>query len=103
MKAIARTVTVALALLLVAVGAGQAQAPVKVTMIQTFPSMAFGSLYAARAQNYFAQEGVDLDLQIVSGDAVGAQGLVGGTAPMAAIGKKSAKIIWIVGVVDWSK
>lgn len=101
MKAIARTVTVALALLLVAGGAGQAQAPVKVTMIQTFPSMAFGSLYAARAQNYFAQEGVDLDLQIVGGDAVGAQGLVGGTAPMAAIGGAEAVLLATKGMKDF--
>ncbi len=101
MKPIARTMIVALALLLTAAGAGRAQAPVKVTMIQTFPSMAFGSLYAARAQNYFAQEGVDLDLQIVSGDAIGAQGLVGGTAPMAAIGGSEAVLLAAKGVKDF--
>jgi NitT/TauT family transport system substrate-binding protein len=101
MTVFARTVTAALALLLVAAGAGTAQAPVKVTMIQTFPSMAFGSLYAARAQGYFAQEGVDLDLQIVSGDAVGAQGLVGGTAPMAAIGGAEAVLLAGKGVKDF--
>jgi ABC-type nitrate/sulfonate/bicarbonate transport system substrate-binding protein len=78
-----------------------AQAPAKVTMIQTFPSMAFGSLYAARAQNFFEQEGIDLDLQIVSGDAIGAQGLVGGTAPMAAIGGAEAALLASKGIKNF--
>lgn len=78
-----------------------AQAPTKVTMIQTFPSMGFASLYVARAQNFFEQEGIDLDLQIVSGDAVGAQGLVGGTAPMAAIGGAEAGLLASKGIKNF--
>jgi NitT/TauT family transport system substrate-binding protein len=78
-----------------------AQAPAKVTMIQTFPSMAFAAVYVARAQSYFAQEGVDVDVQIVSGDAVGAQGLVGRTAPMAAMGGAEAVLLAQKGIKDF--
>jgi ABC-type nitrate/sulfonate/bicarbonate transport system substrate-binding protein len=75
--------------------------PAKVTVIQTFPSMAFAAVYVARAQKYFEQGGVDVDLQIVSGDAVGAQGLVGRTAPMAAIGGAEAVLLAQKGIKDF--
>ena len=81
--------------------AAPAQGPMKVTMIQTFPSMAFASIYVARAQNFFEQEGIDLDLQIVSGDAIGAQGLVGGTAPMAALGGAEAGLLVTKGIKNF--
>jgi NitT/TauT family transport system substrate-binding protein len=93
--------TLALAATLPAVSATLAQGRTKVTMIQTFPSMAFGSIYVARAQNYFESEGIDLDLQMVTGDAIGAQGLVGKTAPMAAIGGIEAVLLASKGVKDF--
>lgn len=76
----------------------RAQVRPKVTVIQTFPSMAFASVYVARAQGFFEAEGVDVDVQIVTGDAVGAQGLVGGTAPMAAIGGAEAVLMATKGL-----
>jgi NitT/TauT family transport system substrate-binding protein len=86
--------------LAVPVGLARAQGA-KTTLIQTFPSMAFASVYVARAQSYFLQEGVEVDVQIVNGDAVGAQGLVGRTAPMAAIGGAEAVLLAQKGVKDF--
>lgn len=89
-----------LAVALSAAGA-EAQTRTKVTMIQTFPSMAFASVYVARAQGFFEQEGIDLDLQMVGGDAMGVQGLVGRTAPMAAIGGIEAILLAAKGLRDF--
>jgi NitT/TauT family transport system substrate-binding protein len=82
-------------------GVACAQSRAKVALIQTFPSIAFAAVYVARAQNHFEQEGIDLDLQIVNGDAIGAQGLVGRTAPMAAIGGAEAVLLAQKGVKDF--
>lgn len=100
LRGIALALVVAVASLALPAGAG-AQGRTRVTMIQTFPSMAFASLYVARAQGFFEQEGIDLDLQVVSGDAIGAQGLVGKTAPMAAIGGAEAVLLASKGVKDF--
>lgn len=106
MGRIARIAVVALALVLVGTpvaGMGEAGAAerVKVSMIQSFHAMSFASIYVARAQNFFEQEGVDLDLQIVRGDAVAAQALVGRTAPMAALGGTEATTLWSRGIKDF--
>ncbi|MBI4628650.1 MAG: hypothetical protein HY729_08075, partial [Candidatus Rokubacteria bacterium] len=103
MGRIARIAIVALALVLVGTpvaGMGEAGAAerVKVSMIQSFQAMSFASIYVARAQNFFEQEGVDLDLQIVRGDVVAAQALVGRTAPMAALGGTEATTFWSRGI-----
>ncbi|MBI2155958.1 MAG: ABC transporter substrate-binding protein [Candidatus Rokubacteria bacterium] len=106
MGRIARIAIVALALVLVGTpvaGMGEAGAAerVKVSMIQSFQAMSFASIYVARAQNFFEQEGVDLDLQIVRGDVVAAQALVGRTAPMAALGGTEATTFWSRGIKDF--
>lgn len=101
LRGIALAVVVAVVVSLAAPAGVPAQARTRVTMIQTFPSMAFASIYVARAQGFFEQEGIDLDLQIVSGDAIGAQGLVGKTAPMAAIGGAEAVLLASKGVKDF--
>jgi NitT/TauT family transport system substrate-binding protein len=93
--------TLAAAPLALAPATARAQARSRVTLIQTFPSMAFAAVYVARAQGWFEAEGVDADVQIVSGDAIGAQGLVGRTAPMAAIGGAEAVLLAQRGVKDF--
>lgn len=101
MRSVTRIVAAVVIGVLLGVAPAGAQAPPKVTLIQTFPSMAFAAVYVARAQDFFAQEGVDVDVQIVTGDAVGAQGLVGGTAPMAAIGGAEAVLLASKGIKDF--
>jgi NitT/TauT family transport system substrate-binding protein len=106
MRHVTRIVIVALVLVLVGAplaridGAGAADR-VKVSMIQSFHAMSFASIYVARAQNFFEQEGVDLDLQIVRGDVVAAQALVGRSAPMAALGGTEATTFASRGIKDF--
>lgn len=79
----------------------RAQERIKVPMIQSFPAMSFATVYVARAQNLFAAEGVELDFQIVRGDSVAAQALVGGSAPMAAIGGTEVTTLASRGIKDF--
>lgn len=67
------------------VPAGAAE-PVKVTLLQGFSSMSFTPIYVARARKLFEAEGLDVDVQIVSGSSVAFKGVVGGQAPFAAMG-----------------
>ena len=64
----------------------RAQAPDKVTLLQGFNSMSFTPIYVARAKNFFQAEGLDVDVQIVSGSSMAFKGAVGGQAPFAAMG-----------------
>ena len=47
--------------------------------------MAFTPIYVAKAKKFFEAEGVDVDVQIVSGSSIAFKGLVGGQAPFAAM------------------
>ncbi len=60
--------------------------PVKVTLLQGFNSMSFTPVYVARAKKLFEAEGVDADVQIMSGSSIAFKGAVGGQAQFAAMG-----------------
>lgn len=82
-------------------GGSRAAERVKVSLIQSFHAMSFAAVYVARARNFFEQEGVDLDFQMVRGDAVAAQGLVGRAAPMAALGGTTAVLLASKGIREF--
>jgi NitT/TauT family transport system substrate-binding protein len=82
-----RTTVVGLLLLVGLVAPGGAAAdPGRVTLLQGFHSMSFTPIYVARAKGFFEAEGVDVDVQIVSGSSIAFKGLVGGQAQFAAMG-----------------
>lgn len=68
------------------VGPGGGAELTKVTLLQGFSSMSFTPIYVARAKKLFEAEGLDVDVQIVSGSSVAFKGVVGGQAPFAAMG-----------------
>lgn len=78
-------------LLTLAVALGPAAAPAsaqppKVTLLQGFNSMSFTPIYVARARGFFEAEGVDVDVQIVTGSSIAFKGAVAGQAQFAAMG-----------------
>lgn len=78
------------ALVVLAGAAATATAPVgaaeKITLLQGFHSMSFTPLYVAKAKKLFEAEGLDVDLQIVSGSSLAFKGAVAGQAQFAAMG-----------------
>ena len=64
----------------------RAAEPVKVTLLQGFNSMSFMPIYVAKAKKLFEAEGVDVDVQIMSGSSIAFKGAVGGQAQFAAMG-----------------
>jgi NitT/TauT family transport system substrate-binding protein len=70
----------------VVVGAVPVAAAEQVTLLQGFHSMSFTPLYVAKDRKLFAAEGLDVDLQIVSGSSLAFKGAVAGQAQFAAMG-----------------
>jgi NitT/TauT family transport system substrate-binding protein len=52
-------------------------------LLQGTESLLYGPIYVARAKSYFAQEGLDLQVTLVSGGGQALAGLIGGSAQMA--------------------
>jgi NitT/TauT family transport system substrate-binding protein len=79
---------IALALLVAVIATGPAPvaAREKVVLLQGFSSMSFTPIYVARAKNFFEEEGVDVEVQIVSGSSIAFKGAVGGQGQFAAMG-----------------
>lgn len=69
-----------------AVPVAEAQGRTKVTLLQGFSSMSFTPIYVARAKKLFEAEGLDVDVQIVSGSSIAFKGALGGQAQFAAMG-----------------
>lgn len=76
----------ALALAVVLAATPAAAQPAKVTLLQGFNSMSFTPIYVARAKGFFQAEGVDVDVQIVTGSSIAFKGAVAGQAEFAAMG-----------------
>jgi NitT/TauT family transport system substrate-binding protein len=76
----------ALALAVVLAATPAATQPAKVTLLQGFNSMSFTPIYVARAKGFFQAEGVDVDVQIVTGSSIAFKGAVAGQAEFAAMG-----------------
>ena len=53
------------------------------TLLQGTESLLYGPIYVARGKNYFAQEGLDLQVTLVSGGGQTLAGLIGGSAQFA--------------------
>ncbi len=78
-------VALLIAVLLVA-GTVPAGAAEKITLLQGFHSMSFTPLYVAKAKKLFEAEGLDVDVQIVSGSSIAFRGAVAGQGQFAAMG-----------------
>ena len=63
-----------------------AQERQKVVLVQGIRSMGFSSVFVALGKKYFEEEGLDVDFQILRGDAVTFQAVVSRSAEFAAVG-----------------
>lgn len=63
-----------------------AQERPKVILVQGIQSMAFSSVYVALGKKYFEAEGLDVDFQLLRGDAVTFQAVVSRSAEFGAVG-----------------